>query len=330
MKALLFFLVSLPLGASVTDLEYLPAKGNLYYKNQLAFQSQNQSETVLNTKEKIDRSKILFKNTLTFGVIENLEMGADLNFVIKDDTTIEEQTVSGAAQTPGVNYSEEAISNSGMEDPFINARYRLPILEETINVDFLGAFSFSMADAERGDVAATPIKRNLEGNAYWGGHRVRLGANMNQNKDDWQWSLGLTVQMNLEREIKQQDASTNTHSIIKTDAYNDFEFEGKILCKAMEKLHLMARLAFLIQAEQEQSNLNNTAQTFTEEGHSDILLGLRAYWLFTENLVVNLGGEYTSFAERDFKTFQSQALFSTKRIKSADQTSFHAGIDWGF
>lgn len=345
MKALglIFLMFSTSAWSGVTDVEFLPQAGNLYLKSTFKMETENRTETSQNTTKLEDRKqeKMILENSLTYSMFKNFELGMEWDITIKDDTSIESQKYLGVDRTAGDlngdNYFDDSISNPGMQDPFFKSRYRMPLPGNYgFNIDAFAAFSPSIGDAERGTsyIELTPIKTNLEGNALWGGHRARIGAGINQDIDQFQWSFNFIAQVNLEREIKQYYGDSNPayHNLIKVDSYNDFTFEAKVLFEMIDQVHLLGRLAFHFIGAQDWRNQTRTYLRNEVESHSDIELSLTAYWNFSEMLSVRLGFEYRSIGDHDNLLYQSEVLQTNSIIRYTDlnQTSLQAGVDFSF
>jgi hypothetical protein len=327
--------------SNVTDVEFIPAEGNLYLKSTFRMDSESRKETSqagIKIEER-DQDAMIFENSLTYGLFKNLELGMEWDITIKDETSITSQKYNGADQTAGTttyNYFEDPINNPGLQDPFFKARYRMPLPGGYgFNFDVYGAFSPSIGDAERGTSDITTLtKNNLDGNAYWGGHRARVGAGINQDIDQFQWSFNFTAQMNLEREIKQFYGNQNPvyHNLITVDAYNDFTFSAKVLYEMIDQVHLLGTLSFVFNGEQDWNNQTNTIRRDTLESHSDIHIGLHAYWNFTEMLSVRVGFEFANLGDYENQYYQSNVLqpASSTRISDLSKTSLLAGLDFSF
>jgi len=339
---LFVLLFSVSAWSGVTDVEFLPQHGNLYLKSTFNMDTENRTETSQNTTKLEDRKqeKMIMENSLTYGLFKNFELGLEWDITMKDDTSIEAQKYLGVDRTAGDlngdNYFDDSISNPGMQDPFFKARYRMPLPGGYgFNLDVFGAFSPSIGDAERGTsyIEITP-RTNLEGNALWGGHRARVGAGINQDIDQFQWSFNFIAQVNLEREIKQYYGTSTPafHNIFAVDTYNDFTFEAKVLFEMIDQIHILGRLAFVFNGTQDWRNQTNTTRRDEIQSHSDIELGLTGYWNFTEMLSVRLGFEYRAIGEHDSLYYTSDVLNTsfTTRFTDLSQTSLQAGIDFSF
>lgn len=341
MKALglILLMFSTSTWSGVTDVEFLPDAGNLYLKSTFSMNTQSRKETspfLSNQVEEREQESMILENSLTYSFYKNFELGLEWDITMSDETVITSQTRNGVAQTAGnltTDYFDDAINNPGLQDPFFKGRFRMPLPGSYgFMFDVFGAVSPSIGGAERGDSDDNP-KKNLEGNAFWGGHRVRVGMGINQDIDQFQWSFNFIAQVNLEREFKQYDASTSpfpSHAIYKIDTYQDFTFEAKVLFEMIDRVHLLGTLAIKLNGSQDWTNQTTTSLTSQTESSSDIELGLHAYWNFTDMLSARVGFEYASLGEYDIDTYNVSTLASSTKYSDLSQTSIQAGIDFSF
>ncbi len=339
MKALGLFvlLFSTSVWSGVTDVEFIPEQGNLYLKSTFKLDSESRTETIPQSQkiEERDQSSMIVETSLMYGLFKNLEVGLEWNVTMKDETTIESQKINGVTYTANngtTDYHDDAINNPGLQDPLIKARYRMPLPGGYgFMFDIFSEFSPGLGDAERGDSDDNP-KQNLEGNSLWGGHRVKIGAGINQDIDQFQWSFNFFAQMNMERTIKFYDASNTpaTHSIYTIDTYNDFTFEAKVLYEMIDQVHLLGTLAFIFNGSQDWNNQTSTIYRNEVESHSDIEIGLHAYWNFSQMLSVRLGYVFTSLGGYDNDSYQNNSLFSTTKYSDLSKSSIQAGLDFSF
>ncbi|MCO4793278.1 MAG: hypothetical protein KC493_06190 [Bacteriovoracaceae bacterium] len=340
MKALSLVLVmfTTTVIAGVTDVDFMPEAGNLHLKSNLEFGNKKLTRTMITPSIKIEefeRSTIVQSNSLTFAIFKNFEVGMEMDITIKDETSISSMTINGATINSGDttnNYYDAPIKNLGIQDPFIKSRYRIPLPGEGgFNLDIFGAFSFSIGDREVGDssISTNPIQtNNFEGNAYWGGHRLRLGAGINQDIDQFQWSFNFLTQMNMEREYKDYDALNRTHRVFKIDSYMDFSFQAKLLFEMIDQVHILGQISLNKVGEQTINDTTSNFYNYTLEAQSDIAFGLTAYWNFSENLSVNLGAEFKSISEHDLD--HNTNVTYTEKYKDLTQLGYSAGIDFTF
>ena len=336
---LAFLIFSTSARSGVTDVEFMPETGDLYLKSTFSMNKQKRKETspfLQNQVEEREQESMTLENSLTYSFYKNFELGIEWDISISDETVITSQTQNGVAQTSGnstTNFFDDSIDNPGIQDPFLKGRFRMPLPGDLgFNLDLFGAISPSIGGAERGDSDDNP-RANLEGNAFWGGHRARIGMGINHDNDQFQWSINVIAQINFEREIKQYDATTSplpSHAVYIIDTYQDFTLETKILFELTDRVHLLSSLAIKVNGSQDSTNQTTSSLTSQTESSSDIELGLEAYWNFTDMLSARIGFKYSSLGEYDVDEFNVSTLTSSTKYSDLSKTSIQTGVNFSF
>lgn len=178
--------------------------------------------------------------------------------------------------------------SKGISDPTLSARFR--IMDEALQLDFLGGATISLADKET-DVNSTFDKSDYDN--LQGGNSFFVGTQFGAKSENFQWALtGLfTHKFKAENEYKVAGIGDFT---IKEDAHNELNLRGDILIKLAEKSFLRSFISvdFVESFDDDQEPANKFASMTT------YTIGTQYQHLLSQDLLLKAGVDYATINAR--------------------------------
>ena len=261
--------VSFAAERSIYDLMYLPKAGTTYGQTDFNLLKE---EVKINGGGKIDVSGYQFEQTIGHSISDRLLLNARLDWV-----NVEIDPKGGTKSTV-----------EGLSDPSIGARFRA--VDEALMVDVIGDFTVGLGDREvDGD----------ETNNRQGGHSLKVGAEVGQKHEGFQWA-GHAF---LNRNFKAKTKTTGGGGTVEDDAYNGYVFGGSVLQKLAEETYLLGMADVNFDNEYD-NDANGTTASSTRY---DLSAGVRQ--LFSPDLMLQVALMYST-TNQDSATFEDQTAWT--------------------
>jgi hypothetical protein len=262
--------------SSIYDVMYLPKVGTTYGISEIGLV--NGSATGDNFD--LDISGYVFNQTIGHALTERLSLQVATNYTnLKNDISYSLAT----------GEDDETETQSGLGDLALDARYRL--MDEKYLLDIVGGADLSFSDQEE--------KANGDQNNASGGHVLRLGAQLGQKRERFQWA----VLGQFERALRAQ-VDVSGGDDYKNDAHNIWSLEGSILNQISEKAFLRSKAGFRARNKYDDS-VNDTTPSDTQWQ-----IGTEYQHLMSQDLLLRGGLSYNVSHRGDYSDFSYWALYA--------------------
>lgn len=296
--AALFLSTSISAFAGLADLMYLNGKGKFRYNGRLLKTSDDYKSKTSKTnfEGEYEESGFYMANEFTYGVMDKLTVGLELNYLFGNDAKTKSFKSNGAALKAGTDFSDNDVESSGLFDPAVRGTYRVKEFG-AMALDGKVVLSPGFGDNEEGqaEVGKNPSK----GNALRGGGQAQIGAAFGTSKGKLQWMGQLMAIYNFSQDKKEKGVDGAADVKSEVDSHLNFSLTGAVQYGIIDKLTAGAGLQVIRYGEFDTTPAKTPNAYSTTESHMGFTLSAKVDYQISSNILV--GFEFNRSAKGDYE-----------------------------